>query len=332
MTATVPADGPHPAQSIVERAAQWCATIHGGDATSAELDACRRWRAEHPDHELALRRLEAVWSGFDTAAACTSPVAARQIIAASLTPETRRPRAKAAALLAAIVTAAAVWAGLRVAPPAWLLADHRTRTGEWRVVELPDHSRITLNTDSAIDVQYDGAQRLIALRRGEILVEVAKEASGRPFIVQTPDGTAQALGTRYVVRLASGHTDVSVTESIVRACTAAAPAACVQLASGQRARLSPAGVAGLPDVDPEAAQAWTHRSLAVDNQPLASVLDELARYRNGRISYDASALAGLRVSGVFPLDDTDRALQALLSSLPLTIRRCTPLLVVVEPR
>lgn len=326
------ADARPPARPVVECAATWCATIHGGDASPADHDACQRWRAEHPDHDLAYRRLEALWTGFDNATAFASPAAARQVIAGSLAKDKRASRTKTAAtVLSAALAAVAVWTGLRIAPPAWLLADHRTRAGEWRVVNLPDHSRIILNTDSAIDVRYDNGQRLIELRRGEILVEVAKEAGGRPFIVQTPDGTAQALGTRYVVRLESDHTDVTVTESTVRAC-ASMPVPCADLAAGQRARLSPMGVTALSAVEPEAAEAWARKSLAVDNQRLTRVLAELARYRSGRISFDPAELAGLRVSGVFPLDDTDRALQALTASLPLAIKRYTPLLLVVELR
>lgn len=321
-------DGPD--RAIIERAAQWCATVHGGEASAEDLAACRRWRDAHPDHELAYTRLEALWAGFD-GAPYASAVAARRIIADAL-PRPRRGPRKAGAVLALAAVTLAAWAGLRIAPPAWLLADYRSGTGEWRVVELPDHSRVTLGTDSAIDVRYDGERRLVELRQGEILLEVASDGAGRPFVVHTRDGSAEALGTRYVVRLEHDHTDVSVTESTVRACASAPPAPCARLAAGQRARLSAEGLAALPDVDPENAEGWARRSLVVESRPLPEVLAELARYRPGRLAYDAQALAGLRVSGVFPLDDTDRALQALAASLPLRIERRTSWWVSVDLR
>ncbi|MCW0206190.1 MAG: histidine kinase, partial [Achromobacter sp.] len=41
--------------------------------------------------------------------------------------------------------------------------------------------------------------------------------------------------------------------------------------------------------------------------------------------YDAQAIAGIRISAVLPLDDTDRALQLLAANLPsLRVRRFTP--------
>ena len=41
-------------------------------------------------------------------------------------------------------------------------------------------------------------------------------------------------------------------------------------------------------------------------------------------------LAGLRVSAVLPLDDTDRALQLIADTLPLQIKTYTPWLVVIS--
>src|SRR5690606_32811936 len=61
------------------------------------------------------------------------------------------------------------------------LSDYSSKVGEQRVVQLDDQSTITLNTYSAIDVEYKDSVRLITLKKGEILVEVAKDAS-RPFI------------------------------------------------------------------------------------------------------------------------------------------------------
>ena len=55
---------------------------------------------------------------------------------------------------------------------------------------------------------------------------------------------------------------------------------------------------------------------------LADLLAALRVYRPGLLLWD-DAIAGLRVSGVFPLDDTDRVLQALAQALPIQIRYVT---------
>jgi len=57
------------------------------------------------------------------------------------------------------------------------------------------------------------------------------------------------------------------------------------------------------------ADAWTHGMLAVENVPLSQVIAELARYTPAHIDVDAQ-IADLRVTGTFPLHQTDVALAA----------------------
>ena len=59
--------------------------------------------------------------------------------------------------------------------------------------------------------------------------------------------------------------------------------------------------------------------------------DYLARQRVGVIRV-APAVAGLRLSGVFPLDDAERALRALEPALPIVVTRHTQYWLQVGPR
>ncbi|MNW08331.1 fec operon regulator FecR [compost metagenome] len=52
------------------------------------------------------------------------------------------------------------------------------------------------------------------------------------------------------------------------------------------------------------------------------MLAELARYRHGRLDCDP-AIAGLRVSGSFPLREPDRALLLLSQTLPIRLQSFT---------
>ncbi|WYX12355.1 hypothetical protein WJ978_13795 [Achromobacter xylosoxidans] len=58
--------------------------------------------------------------------------------------------------------------------------------------------------------------------------------------------------------------------------------------------------------------------LLADGQALGDVVAELARYRRGVVRCDP-AVARLRVSGTFPLADTDRALAMLAATYPVAI-------------
>ncbi|EGH30211.1 FecR protein [Pseudomonas syringae pv. japonica str. M301072] len=69
----------------------------------------------------------------------------------------------------------------------------------------------------------------------------------------------------------------------------------------------------------------------MDNSRLADMLAELGRYRTGHLGVDPK-VADLRVTGTFPLNDTDLALKALLPTLPVQIEQHTAWWVSVLPR
>jgi transmembrane sensor len=58
--------------------------------------------------------------------------------------------------------------------------------------------------------------------------------------------------------------------------------------------------------------------LEASDMRLDAFVDELRRYRPGLVQL-APEVAGLRLSGVFPLADTDRILQALVQVLPVQV-------------
>ena len=63
--------------------------------------------------------------------------------------------------------------------------------------------------------------------------------------------------------------------------------------------------------DAGAQLAWQRGKLIFNGKPLGQVLQELERYRHGRIVLSDSKLAAMEVSGVFDLDEP----QALLRTL-----------------
>lgn len=209
------------------------------------------------------------------------------------------------------------------------LAEYRTGVGEQRSVRLVDGSLLILNTDSAVDVRFDAGQRTVLLRSGEIVIETAHRPhagaplDARPFVVQTAHGAMRALGTRFTVRHASESTTLVVLEHAVavRPARAALQTPPVLVRAGQQLVFNAAGTAPLQTGD-DLADAWRHGSIVVDNWPLSRLVAELGRYRTGYLVCD-SAVASLRVSGAFPVTDTDQALAVLGRSLPVRVRRLT---------
>lgn len=310
---------------VIARAAEWYAELHSGDSGAKARAEFERWRKQDVSHAEAYARMEKLWARFDTVSSKPAALALNKALKSGAG---KRKKVVMQALMLCMAISC-VWFASQSVLGKYMLADYRTAIGEQRVIELADQSRITLNTQSAIDIDFSGKERRITLQRGEILIEVAKDKT-RPFIVETEHGSARALGTQYMVRREAQGTRVTVLESSVRAC-AAKVQDCVDLAPGEQSVITSDAVQAVTTANVQAASAWSKHMLVVEDQPLSQVLTELSRYRYGRIIFNENEMAGLRVSGVYALDDTDRTLAVLLATTPIRIKQYTPLLVVVSP-
>ncbi|XAH23261.1 FecR domain-containing protein [Xylophilus sp. GW821-FHT01B05] len=310
-------------------AAQWLVRVQSGDAKPAELAS---WRAADPCHEAAWLRAERVVHALGLAngpAALFGPLGA-----SALRQSSRAGRRAAVRVLALLIVAGpAAWAAWRYAPEPWG-ADERTATGERRDITLPDGSRVVLDTASAADIAFSPAARRLVLREGALWVQTVADPAGRPFLVQTAQGTARALGTRFTVRsfaAEAGHdatTQVAVMQGAVELRPANGPASVI--AAGQQARMSAEGTTPAESLQPEA-DGWTHGVLYAEKLPLGAFCAELSRYRPGLLRCDP-AVSQLPVSGAFQLGDTDAVLTALAASLPLRIELRTRYWVQIGPR
>lgn len=307
-----------PGRAAIEQAAAWHVELAEEDCGEARKAAFEAWLAADPAHRIAFERMQAIANR-----------AARQDDVTRSALETaliRRPRG-VSALVLAFAACAVLLSGIAVNSPTVRsrLADERTDIGELRSASLASGDRITLDTDSAADVDDDG--RSVSLWQGGIMVDVRPHLA-RSLTVWTPHGTARALGTRFSVRTDSRASVVTVIESRVEACSAQGVRHCVALAPGESVRLDAEGVHPLDDVDPTAASSWADGLLIADDTPLSVVLGELNRYRLGTIRFTASDIAGLSVTGTVPLTDADRALASISVALPVIVEEQGGLLTV----
>lgn len=321
--------------AVRKEAVAWYARLCSGSAGDAERQAWLRWHAAHPDHQRAWQRIEAMRATLQQApAGIASPVLRARFASGG---QARRQVLRSVLLLAGTGTVGYLsWQTAQqyglVQP---LLADYSTAIGHQRRVQLPDGSLLIMNTGSAVDVRFDAHTRRVRLLAGEILVETARHRQGpeapldmRPFIIETRHGAARALGTRFTVRQLGDHTQVAVLDDAVELRAAQVPGKAVIVRAGQQARLM-AGAIEAPEQADESAGLWHTGNLLVNDRSLGEVVAELARYRRGRLVCDAR-VAQLRISGVFPLADTDRALLLLVQSFPLRLRSLTRYWVTLE--
>jgi transmembrane sensor len=307
---------------VARQAVQWWMQLQAGQASERQRQAWQRWRAASPEHEAAWQRIESMGRQM---AGIPMPLA-RAALAAPEGPRRRRALQGLAVLVATGGGAAALlqsqaWRG-------WA-ADEVAQVGEQRRLLLPDGGSVVLNTGSALNLHYGPQRRVLELVRGEILVQTAADSLGRPFFVQTALGTVQALGTRFTVREEGQGIEVGVLQGAVQLRPVHAPHAGARLDAGQRGMLMSSAARSLGDLDASAG-AWAEGMLVVSAMRLEDFLAELGRYRRGRLGCDP-AIAGLRVSGAYPLADTDRILAALTSSLPVEVHSFSRYWVMVRP-
>ncbi|MBO0495272.1 FecR domain-containing protein [Pseudomonas sp. Marseille-Q1929] len=296
---------------VLEEAAEWLMRLSESDLSANERAEWERWKVSSPERDRAWARAQLLQSKLGG----LPPALAMSALDRPSHPERRAALGKLALLLAVMPVG---WGGWKLAQSQQWTADYRTHVGERRELVLADGSRITLNTDTAIDVRFDSQQRLVHLREGEILVQTAADAA-RPFLVSTRQGHMQALGTRFTVRELGSRTYLAVLEGAVKVVLAEnRQGAPLVVNAGQRTDFSAQTFGGVEVVDRNVG-AWTQGMLMADKMRLADFVAELARYRRGFVRCDPG-IADLLISGAFPVGDTQRALNMLVGTYPVVVR------------
>ncbi|MFT4054931.1 MAG: FecR domain-containing protein [Novosphingobium sp.] len=318
--------------SLREEAAEWFALMRGPDAElrRPEFEA---WLARDAIHRDAYNRIGEVFSlgkglkasgQLERAEDRDAPVRGR-----SVAPVLRF--ALVAACLALGLLQLTTMALRQVRPDNPFLwnqlppvrADLATRRGEIRTIDLADGSRLTLDTDTLVEVDFSAVRRDLRLIRGRARFAVAHEA--RPFVVAAAGGSVTARGTVFDIALAPDATaTVNLIEGIVDvrqpagAGRGAGAAATTRLLAGnalafglglERHKSAPPGRDDWPT--------GLHDFASVR---LADLLREANRYAERPIVLGSPDLRDIQVSGTFNLRDGDRLAYNLADLFDLTVR------------
>ncbi|MGO4797681.1 FecR domain-containing protein [Pseudomonas sp. W22_MBD1_FP4] len=290
-------------RDVARAAAQWLALLESGAATERDHAALQHWRDSHPQHEQTWQKAQSLRQRFS---------ALPQALAmASLD----RPQPGRRAVLKRALGVAALL------PTAWLIsrqlpidtwrADLRTATGERKRLPLADGASLQLNTATAVDV--DMAQRRVSLVDGELALTVPSAAA---MTVQTRYGQLLVSQADVCIRQLASGCLVSVLKGTVQVRDLSGQMATLQ--AGQQAPLKAGGLGARALFD-VLQLGWRDGVLTAQNQPLGDFLRELERYRPGVLRWEPR-LETLRVTGSFRLDDTDRTLNLLASTLALDVQ------------
>ena len=321
-------------EALEAEAAGFIARLDHGDMTSDEISEVRAWAAQSAQHRAVLEHLAAIWGEAEilTALADYPPVEVEK----KRLSVTRR-YAGLAAGFALLAIGAGVFGTMSLGPKAYR-GGFETAIGEQREVELPDGSKILLNTASAIDIHYSTTTREITLSRGEAFFDVAHDRN-RPFRVAAGDGVVEAVGTAFSVRL-NGREEVQVTveegrvalSSFQRASTefATAPvehtapkAELLEVAANQRAVFAQSveSIESIEEAAMERALSWRKGVLIFAGDPLRDVVDEITRYTDVEIIIADPVLMKTPVGGYFRIGEIDAMLRSLEAGFGVTVDR-----------
>ncbi|MGN2438264.1 FecR domain-containing protein [Pseudomonas syringae] len=310
-------------EAIIDEAAQWMALLQSGHASAEEFSAFGRWSKADPRRAEIFNAMGAVIPALEDDGLRSLP---RDSLLHTLNAASGRRRFMRNTLaLLGVISGVGLLA--RVSGTWPQAGDIRTGTGERLSLNLPDGSALTLDARSRVVAHFDDRQRVIQLLDGTLLVDVSKDRI-RPFIVKTDQGLMRALGTRFLVQQNQDQTQITLLHSQVEITTA--NGAVQVVSAGQKAIFNAERIISLQASSGEESS-WTQGLLEVRDQALGAVIDSLRNYRRGIIRVSPAA-ANLRLSGIYPLDDTDRALQLLSSSLPVQIDYHSPYWVSIDMR
>lgn len=295
----------HPEDRRVRREAAAWLVKHDRGLTAGEQDEFFQWLAADPRHGAWFSQHRDGWNRLDGIAAWRPEHSAEPNPDVLARPRRLqawiRPAAVGLAACVALGLSAALWPGRGPAPETATPLAVQPATAGYERRQLDDGSVLELSHGATVDVNFSPDERRIALRGGEALFTVAKDAR-RPFVVRAGGVEVRAVGTAFNVRLGAGEVEVLVTEGRVQVAprnsppTATAPLvsagehAVVALTANAAPRISPASAQQLARV-----RAWQPQLLDFSSTPLAEVIAELNRRNRVQLVLEHPASAAVPI-------------------------------------
>ncbi|MCU4444483.1 FecR domain-containing protein [Acinetobacter pittii] len=308
---------------VLDAAADWLVLLHSGEMTALQQQQFEQWKAEKKEHQLALQQMEKFSHGLSNLA---GNFPSKALVQSNQKFNLAAKRNMLLSLSGLVIVGLSAY----FIPWEKWQSDYHTKVGEIKKVSLKDGSQLIMASDCYVDINFTQEKRQIKLIDGEIYIETAKDAQHRPFIVETKNGSVEALGTQFTVRQEnSEQTKVKVYKHAV----AIEPENSSKrqiLKQGQRAFFDEKYISKALPLDNDQPY-WTQQLLVVDQWPLQKVLDELFRYKKGTYHL-APELKNIKISGVFSLKNPEQSLETLAYSHQLELTYYSPYLLNIKKR
>lgn len=306
-----------PQQERLKREAlDWLSRISLGEATRDDLAALRSWRDTSPAHAAVLARAGQLWRALE------APVA--DLVRGGAASNRAGFRPSRRAFLVGGAAAAAATIGIMVVRPpldlwpslAELNADHRTGTGEQQHLALAEAVSVDLNTRTSIAMRSTNLEPEMELISGEAAIAVDRTAP-QPFVVVAADGRMTATRATFNVRRLGPMVDLTCVDGEVSVeCSGGA----VTLRSTQQVSYDAGKLGDVIGADTAVVTAWRDGMLVFHNTPLVHVIEEVNRYRPGRIILVDAKLGQRLISARFEIKRLDTVMGQIGSVFKVPIK------------
>lgn len=329
----------------LDQASDWIAKLDRG-LTEQEHALLNEWLAESSENTAVLMEVAQMWDKLDELSRLSD-----------LFPETQATERKNVTwygALAASVLLAIVFSfyqgsyndfGADEASVVVQQMNYQTDVGESNTINLPDNSKMVLNTDSFVQVRYTSNARIIELLRGEIHIDVAHDKT-RPLSVLASGKVIQAVGTAFNVEVRKKLVELIVTDGKVLVAekdllvgdnsnqdidiekiAKRLPTSSLAISKGEKVDLDLTGhtAQDIIKVDPvelAASLSWRQGNIIFRGESLSEAMAEISRYTD--IEFELTKhqmLDQVQVAGMFKTGDVKGLLEVLSNNFNISAQK-----------
>ncbi len=190
----------------------------------------------------------------------------------------------------------------------FITIEYKTSRGQKIDVELPDGTRVKLNSNSHLSYpsKFEGDTREVELQ-GEAYFDVTHDAS-KPFIVHSGDASTKVLGTSFNVNANASAVTVTLVEGKVNVSTANGEAT---LTPNQQAIITSGSTdVNTRDVDVSGYTAWANNRLIFENMKLEEAFEILENWYNVDINVNDDAIKNCVITGKYENESLENVLSS----------------------
>lgn len=297
---------------LAHEALGWVVRLTSGGATTADAAAFEAWRAQRPAHAEAFRDAVAFREALRAMPLQDSPID-NNLVAFRAPSRAALINRRAMLVGGGAIAASAAFAVLNPPYglwPSWseLSAGERTGTGERRTLEPMAGVTIEMNARTALSLIAGGA----AMVTGEAFVAVR---GGQLFSIRVGDEQWFSKDAEFNVRIGAHSIRITcLSGKILR--DSGSPKT---IFHGQQYVAQPGKPGRIARTDPVLAGGWRRGLLIYRDTALAEVIEDINRYRPGRIILANAPIGERPVSGMFHIAQIDNAVEQLQQLLGMKV-------------